>query len=57
MTFKNCGECPYYHVGEAEIGYQQKKLCTFGEVTDWKEIPDDTCHYKILDDCHIKEDK
>ena len=51
ILIKSCGSCPYYHVGEAEIGYKTKRLCTFRRPRDWKKIPEDGVHYKVLDDC------
>ena len=55
LLIKSCGKCPYYHVGEAEIGYKQNKICTFGDVDDWKKIPEDNEYYKVLDDCPLRK--
>ena len=55
LLIKSCGECPYYHVGEAEIGYKPKRKCTCGDIRDWKEIPKHDVYHKVLDDCPIRK--
>ncbi len=51
IIIENCGDCPFYHIGEAEIGYTPKGGCYYGTFREWKTISDEDTYYKVLDDC------
>lgn len=54
MTITNCGNCPFFHMREAEIGYTLKGICLYDK--PWKYVPDDTAYYKVLDDCPMRKE-
>ena len=55
LLIKSCGKCPYYHVGEAEYGHNPKRICTFGGIKHWKEIPKNNAQHEVLDDCPLSK--